>query len=103
MDQPLVIVPKGSYHYKVITENFPDLSANIILHSNQLSTIKYMVENNFAATIIYKEIFQNNPNVCTIELENPIEINIGVFWQKNAYISYAKNAFVDFICKVVSS
>lgn len=97
IDQPLVIIPKGSYHYKFITEMFSDIPLNIILQSNQLSTIRFMVENNYAATIIYKEIFENDPRVCTVPLEEMVPIKVGVFWHKNTYISSAKQSFIQYM------
>lgn len=94
---PLVIISKGSYHYKAIKNAFEGRDLNIIMHSSQISTIKYMVTGNNAATIIYKDVFQNNPDICCIPLEQPMPAQVHVFWQKNIYLSSAMRTFISYI------
>ena len=94
---PLVIISKGSYHYKAIVNAFGSIDLNIIMHSSQLSTIKYMVAGNNAATIIYKDVFADNPNICYIPMEHPLHANVHVFWQKNTYRSSAMRTFISYI------
>ena len=65
---PLTIVTKGSYHYRTITEMYPDVRLNVIMHSNQVSTIKKMLMENHAATIIYKEVFADCDDIVYINV-----------------------------------
>lgn len=97
---PMVIISKGSYHYKEILSHFSQVDLNIIMHSSQISTIKYMVAENIAATIIYKDVFANNPNICCIPLEHPMPAHVHVFWQKNAYQSSAMRTFISYITRL---
>ena len=94
---PLVIISKGSYHYKAIKQAFRSVDLNIIMHSSQLSTIKYMVTSNNAATIIYKDVFAGNADIRCIPLECPMPANVHVFWQKNTYLSSAMRTFITYI------
>ncbi|MEG0392417.1 MAG: LysR family transcriptional regulator [Anaerovoracaceae bacterium] len=57
-NQRMVIIAKGSYHYDMVTKTFPELRRNIIMHSSQISTIKYMVSRDLAATIIYRDVIR---------------------------------------------
>lgn len=95
-NESLVIISKGSYHYETIIEKFKETPVKIIAHSNQLSTIRYLVENNLACTIIYKEIFDDDENICCIPFETPMSANINVYWKKNCYINKSIKAFIQF-------
>lgn len=102
INQPFVIISEGSYHYKTITNLYDELPLNIVLQSNQLSTISHMVKNNHAVTIIYEEIFKNNPDISTIPLDNTITAPIGIFWKKNTYVSDTKKSFIRFMRNNIS-
>ncbi|WP_027400504.1 LysR family transcriptional regulator [Anaerovorax odorimutans] len=101
-DYPFVIISEGSYHYRIIMSRFECKPINIVLHSNQVSTIKYMLENDYAITIIYKEIFNDNPKICTIPLETPITANVNVFWRKGSYRTTAMKTFISYLCHIMS-
>lgn len=96
-DLPLILISKGSYHYNAILDAFKDSELNIIMYSSQLSTIKYMVSNGNAATIIYKDVFAANPEISYIPLSRPIPAYVHVFWQKNTYLSAAMKTFISYI------
>ncbi|MCQ4636825.1 LysR family transcriptional regulator [Anaerovorax odorimutans] len=97
---PLVIISKGSYHYKSILTTFSDIDLNIIMHSSQLSTIRYMIRDNDSATIIYKDIFADDPDIRCIPLERPMPAHVHVFWQKNTYLSSAMRSFISYITQL---
>ena len=97
---PMVVISKGSYHYDAIESVFGNANLNIIMQSSQLSTIKYMVSNNIASTIIYKDVFENSEDICCIPLEKTIDARIHVFWQKNTYVSNAMKTFISYITQL---
>ncbi len=94
--QPFIIFPKGSYHYTAITEHFKEHPLNIIMEASQISTIKYIVENNFAVTITYQESFDATAKIVHVPLQEPINANVSVLWRKNAYVSNAMKAFIAY-------
>lgn len=98
--QPFIIFPKGSYHYTSITGHFKEHPLNIIMEASQISTIKYIVENNFAVTITYQESFDSTAKICHIPLEEPINANVSVLWRKNAYVSNAMKAFIAYTATI---
>ncbi len=97
---PLVIMSKGSYHYKAILNTFNDIDLNISMHSTQLSTLQYMLCHHDCATIIYKDVFSEDPDICCIPLERPIPAHIHIFWQKNTYLSSALKSFITYITQL---
>ena len=102
LNQPFVIVPKGSYHFEEIIKKFPAVKSNLILHSNQVSTITYMLEHDLAATILYQEIFAQNPKITTATLHDPIYVNIGIIWNKNKNLSQAMKSFIAYMNQTFS-
>lgn len=96
-NQPLVMISKGSYHYSVISSTFCDIDLNIIMHSSQISTIEYMVSNNIASTVIYRDIFADRDDIRCIPFENKLPAYVHVFWQKNTYVSNAMKTFISYI------
>lgn len=98
--QPFVIFPKGSYHYTSITEHFKNSPLNIIMEANQISTIKYIVENNYAVTITYQESFDTTSKIVHVPLAEPINANVSILWRKNSYISNAMKAFIAYTASI---
>jgi DNA-binding transcriptional LysR family regulator len=96
-NQPFIMVPQGSYHFKVISEQYKDVPLNIVLHSNQIPTIQYMLESNLAVTVLYEQVFENNDVLCKRSLADPLPAKIGVFRKKNIYLTSAMKAFIRFI------
>lgn len=99
-DLPLVLISRGSYHYKAVQDKFEHIKLNPIMHSSQLSTIRYMVAGNHAATIIYKDIFEGDPQICCIPFIEPMPAQIHIFWQKHAYRNDAMKALISYISKL---
>ncbi len=95
--QPFIIFPRGSYHYTAITEHFKDSPLNILMEASQISTIKYVIEHNYAVTITYQETFDSGAKIKHIPLETPINANVSILWRKNTYISNAMKAFITYI------
>lgn len=94
---PLILISKGSFHYHSVLSTFSDVDLNIFMHSSQLSTIKHMICDNGAATIIYKDIFAKDTDIRCIPLERPMPAHVHVFWQKNTYLSSGMKAFLSYI------
>lgn len=96
-DQPFIMVPKGSYHYKVISERYKDAPLKTVLHSNQISTIRYMLKNNLAVTILYQQVFANDKEIIRRPLVEPLTAKINIFWKKNIYLTVAMKKFIQFV------
>lgn len=94
---PLVIISKGTYHYNAITHMYPDISLNIIMHSNQISTIREMITSDQAATIIYREVFADCDDIIYIPLEKNISAQVSLFRQQDRYESKALKKFSAYI------
>lgn len=96
-DLPFVLISRGSYIYKSITRSFAENSINIVLSSNQVSTIKYMLNNTDAVTILYKEVFENDPDICCIPFETPKYANVSIFWHRNSYLTAPMKTLITYL------
>lgn len=101
-DQPFIMVPKGSYHFKVISERYKDIPLKTVLHSNQISTIRYMLTNNLAVTILYQQVFAKDKEIIRRPLAEPLTASINIFWKKNVYLTSAMKKFIQFIKTIES-
>jgi DNA-binding transcriptional LysR family regulator len=95
-EYPFIMVPHGSYHFKVISEQYSDTPLNIAMHSNQIPTIRYMLSENQAVTILYEQVFANDNLLCKKPLAEPLTATIGTFWKKDTYVPNAMKTFLRF-------
>jgi len=100
-DEPVIMLKEGFYHNKVVRERYASngIKPHIIYYSNQLDTIKSFVKSGIGSAFLIKEIVDHEKDIKAIALENPIEINIGLVWKKDRYISSATRTFIDFLDK----
>lgn len=99
--EPVIMLKEGFYHNKVVRERYchSKVKPNIIYYSNQLDTIKSFVKSNIGSAFLIREIVNHENDIKAIPLKNPIEINIGLVWKKDRYISSATRKFIDFLGK----
>jgi hypothetical protein len=94
------MAPRGSYHFKTVSERYKDVPLNVVMHSNQIPTIRYMLLNSAAAAILYEQVFENDEAVCKTPLAEPITAEIGVFRKKHTYVTAAMKSFLRFLTSV---
>ncbi len=99
---PFVTLSKGSYHYDMVIDHYcaNEYQPNIVMCSNQISTLRYLLNQNLASTISYRELFCNDPDLIHIPLAEPIPATISIMWNKNAYITHAMNTFINFMKQI---
>ena len=97
---PLVTPVKGSYLYSLINEILASEKPNIVMQSNQLTTLKYMLRVDCAAAIIYDGLFNDNEDIVHIPFEEDIFLETHVFWQAGRYVSSSLKSFMSYISKV---
>lgn len=99
---PLVTPVKGSYLYSLINEILASEKPNIVMQSNQLTTLKYMLRVDCAAAIIYDGLFNDNEDIVHIPFEEDIFLETHVFWQAGRYVSSSLKSFMSYISKWIS-
>jgi DNA-binding transcriptional LysR family regulator len=100
-NESIIMLKEGFYHRQKILDYFHKykIEPNIILSSNQLETIKSIVSNGSGISFLMKEIIQNDKRISSRKLNKELDINIGLVWKKERYISNAAKTFIEFILK----
>jgi DNA-binding transcriptional LysR family regulator len=100
LDQPFVMPSKGSMHYKLIMSKYKDAPLHVVLYSTQMQTIRYMIRENLAVTILYKQVFKSDDQICKVPLKEPLLAKIGLFRKKNIYVTTAMKTFASFVLEL---
>lgn len=100
-DENLILLKEDSFHRKFILQSCinNNFSPNIIFSSNQIETIKGLVESGVGVSFLMELVTRNTDRIVGVPLTEPIEIKIGLAWKKDKYLSKASRAFIDFIKK----
>lgn len=98
-NEPIIMLKEGFYNNKVVMERYHrhNSEPNIKYYSNQLDTIKSFVKSGIGSAFLIREIVEHEKDIVAIPLLNPIEINIGLVWKKDRYVSKTTKIFIDFL------
>lgn len=93
-DIPLVL-----FHDLRVVKHFNQygLTPNVILYTNQLSTMINFIENNIAGAFLFKEFSDLEKDIIGIPIENAQEICIDLVWKKNRYLNNSIHSFIKFM------
>ena len=83
---PLVLLSEDSFTCSYVTKEFEKrgLEPNVILHTNQVITIRSLLANGSASTFLYEGIFGGaDENLRAIPLPDSPEIHIRLIWNRN--------------------
>lgn len=97
LGMPLVTLGEGSYHHQLVRQKLPKAMDDILLSSNQISTIKKMVRSNIAIGFIYKEVFKNDENVVCIPFTERFPVSIYLIWRRDLFLSKKRKRFIQFM------
>ncbi len=97
-DEPFVLFKEDSYQTASIKKLFKNqsITPNVILYSSQLHTIKELIVNNVACSVLYKGIVNNNDDIVAIPFKNPIMTKIKLIWNKNKHLYSDVTKFIEF-------
>ncbi|MDU2065205.1 MAG: LysR family transcriptional regulator [Sporomusaceae bacterium] len=97
--EPLIMLKEDSYHRRVIAEKFSKASIvpQIVLSSSQVETIKGLVVSGTGISFLLDVIAQKEPLLVTRPFSEPLQVQVGLVWKKEGYLSRASRAFMDFM------
>ena len=99
-DTDLIMLKEGSYLRHLVLQKMKEASIkpDIVLESNQIETVKGLVASNVGIAFLLDFIVDENPDIVSLPLAEPVFVDIGLAWKKDRYISRAAQSFMDF-CK----
>jgi len=97
-DLPLILFKPGSYLRQLLLRDIAQsgITPNIVMESNQLSTIKGLVTREVGISFLLDLVIDNHPGITALPLREPIFVDVGLAWKKERYISKAAQSFIDF-------
>lgn len=100
-DAPLVLFENSFFQTKEIKKWFAskNINPNIILQTNQLSTMLTLISNNIAAGFTFRELTEINQGFVAIPMNNPIPLDASLVWKKDSYKFTSMEKFRKYIKK----
>ena len=100
-NHPIVLFENHFLQNKRIMEWFEseNVTPNILLQTDQLSTVTSMVSNSNAVGFIFRELIDAHPNLIPIPIKKPMNTDVSLLWKNNSRVSNGMLEFMDYIKK----
>ena len=88
---PLVLLAEDSFLTDYLMQYYKahSLTPNVIIYTNQIATIRQLVENNTAMTFLFENILEPGENIARLAVRNLPAIQTKLIWNANKKISSA--------------
>ena len=104
-DVPIVLFKNSFFQTEQIKQRFllSGVNPNIMLQTDQLSTIQSLVENNLCAGFMFRNLIKGNSAICALSLNDEFEIDVSLAWRKNYPVTDSMKRFIDFTfeCEII--
>ncbi|PJC86841.1 LysR family transcriptional regulator [Vibrio sp. HA2012] len=100
-----LVMFKPGYFHREFMDNAcreENIEPDIAYETNLLSMILSLVRHQHAITALLKLVTDNEPGVTGIPFHPTVNLDLALAWRKNAYLSYADRAFIEFTKQYVS-
>lgn len=99
MAEPLVFYKEGYYLRELIEELFKENGGTprIVFETNLFSLVKSLVRRGLGVSAFLRMVVAEDDEVAAIPFDPPFYLDLEIAWKKNAYLSKANQAFVDFL------
>lgn len=96
---PLVLFENSFFQTEEIKKRFAkeQINPNILLQTNQLSTLVNIISKDVAVGFVFKELIVKHENLIGVPLAEPMHVNVSLIWKKDVYFSNAMQCFKDFV------
>ena len=96
---PLVLFKDGFYQTEEIKHLFSisGVKPNILLQTEQLSTIETIISGNVAAGFLFRQLIDKNPELVPVPVSTPLSVDVSLVWKKNAYLFNSMKKFEKYI------
>lgn len=96
--EPLVLFKEDSHQSGSIKRQFASISAepNVILYSSQLHTIKELITNGVASSVLFRGVVGYNEGIVSIPFDKPLISDIYLIWNKDKHLFSDLTRFIDF-------
>ncbi|MBQ6937900.1 MAG: LysR family transcriptional regulator [Clostridia bacterium] len=98
-DTPLILFKEGFFNTEEVKKWFAasNIKPNILLQTEQLSTLQSIVSNNVAAGFMLATSAQKKKGFAVIKTNPPMKVNVSLAWKENSYFSGCMKSFKTFM------
>lgn len=95
---PLVLFETGFFQSKSILDWFrgESISPNVLLRTEQLSTVISMVKKSDAVGFLYNFLAADHPDIAFLPTEKPMTIAVSLVWRRNRPVGNTMRSFIEF-------
>ncbi len=96
---PLVLFKNSFFQTEEIKRWFSlqSIQPDILMQTEQLSTIQTLISNNIAAGFIFRHLVDSESDFMPLPLNTPIYADISLVWKKDTYFSNAMKMLKEYI------
>ncbi len=104
LQHELVTFQPGYYHREFIEQAClaHDFHAQISFETNLLPMILRIVKREYAISALLELVTDQEPSVRAIPFDPPVPVHLALAWRNDGYLSYANQAFIQFVKDHVS-
>lgn len=101
--EPLVQFQKGYYLRELVDELAAreGIAPHVMAESNLFSLVRSLVKEELGVAFLLKMAVAKDPDVATIACDPPLFLDFAIAWKKDAPLSPANRAFVNFLVQEV--
>ena len=98
-DIPLILMNDETLQAKIVKEEFKkrNIKPNIKVRSNQIYTIRSIIEQSHMAAFAFDKIFENDDDIVLIPFDTDFILEIVLCYRKNAELNKLTKEFIDFV------
>lgn len=98
-EEPLVLLKQGYYHRMLIDEasKMHETRLNVTFETNLIPLMKSLVRKGMGISAFLRMVLTEDPDLAAIPFDPPMDIRLVIAWKKDAYLSQANQAFLQFL------
>ncbi|MDD7736284.1 MAG: LysR family transcriptional regulator [Bacillales bacterium] len=96
---PLILMKEDALQSSLVQKAFEknNTHLNIKLRTNQLYTIKELLNRNYLGAFIFNQLIEKEPNLVGIPLKHPIDLEIVIAWRKDIPLKDVSQDFLNYM------
>ncbi len=96
---PLVLFGSGFFQTRSVLERFSScqLTPNILLQTDQLSTIHRMIADDLAVGFLFRQLADTLPGIRSVPLRPAMPVSVSLFWKRDLPMTPGKRRFLEFV------
>jgi len=97
--EPLIFYKEGYYLRELISGMRVETGEplNIVFETNLFSLVRTLIRRGIGISVSLRMVVSADSEVVAVPFDPPLHLDLKIAWKKNAYLSRANRAFVDFL------